>query len=445
MKFLSRVVWSEGMHLGPHEFQAQNRYFEDAIQFATDSLRFCGYGLSGCTLDAEALRNGTISLTHACGIFPDGLPFHMPQGDPFPAARPIADVFPPTAESLTLHLAVAARRPSGRNCSLNGSTEGVRFLAEPREFNDENSGMDTRSVKVGRKNVRFVLEHEVTEELVSVPIARIRRDGAGNFVYDTDFIPPCVQISASERLMLLVRRLIEILEAKSSSLSRSGGGGAQFSPRDISNFWLLHAVNSGLTALTHLWVSKRGHPEELFVEMSRLAGALCTFSLDAHPRDLPAYDHDHPERCFTQLDIHIREHLETIIPTNCVTIALQKIADCFYEGDVIDSRCLGRSRWILGVRSAVSEPELITRTPQLVKICSAKFVGELVRRAIAGLPLTHLPTPPTAIPAKVEAQYFSVSKDGPFWEHIVQTQRVGVYVPVELPEAELELFAVLDR
>ena len=34
MKFLSRVVWSEGMHLGPHHFQTQSRYFEDRSGFS---------------------------------------------------------------------------------------------------------------------------------------------------------------------------------------------------------------------------------------------------------------------------------------------------------------------------------------------------------------------------------------------------------------------------
>ena len=45
MKQLSRVVWNEGMHLAQHHFQAQSRYFEDAIQFALSSLFFAPYGL----------------------------------------------------------------------------------------------------------------------------------------------------------------------------------------------------------------------------------------------------------------------------------------------------------------------------------------------------------------------------------------------------------------
>ena len=56
MKFLSRVVWSEGMYLSPHHFQVQSRYFEDSIRFATSSLWFESFGLVGCGLDAEALR-----------------------------------------------------------------------------------------------------------------------------------------------------------------------------------------------------------------------------------------------------------------------------------------------------------------------------------------------------------------------------------------------------
>ena len=86
MRLLSRVVWSEGMYLGPHHFQAQSRYFEDSIQFATSSLWFASFGLVGVELDADALHNGTVSLVHARGIFPDGLPFNMPESDALPDA-----------------------------------------------------------------------------------------------------------------------------------------------------------------------------------------------------------------------------------------------------------------------------------------------------------------------------------------------------------------------
>src|ERR1700683_5040210 len=95
MKLLSRVVWAEGMYLAPQHFQAQNRYFEEAVHFATASLWRDSYGLAACQLDADALRNGTVSLLHARGMFQDGLPFDIPECDLCPEPRNIAEQFLP--------------------------------------------------------------------------------------------------------------------------------------------------------------------------------------------------------------------------------------------------------------------------------------------------------------------------------------------------------------
>src|SRR5689334_10448201 len=153
MRLLSRVVWSEGMYLGPHHFQVQNRYFEDSIQFATSSLWFASQGLAGVELDNEALRNGTISLLHARGIFADGLTFNIPESDAVPDTRAVADLFPPTKNSVTVLLAVPEYHAGGSNCALNpNGSNDARFVAESRVLHDENSGADERPVRLGRKN-----------------------------------------------------------------------------------------------------------------------------------------------------------------------------------------------------------------------------------------------------------------------------------------------------
>jgi type VI secretion system protein ImpJ len=437
------------MHLGPHHFQAQSRYFEDSIQFATSSLWFAPFGLVGLELDADALKNGTVSVVNARGIFPDGLPFQMPESDSLPAPRQIGEAFPPTRDTLTILMGIAPRQTDGLNCALSESeANGARFIAEMRVFHDENTGRDEKPVRLGRKNVKLLLDTEPAEDLLTMPVTRIMRDGSGHFIPDPRFIPPVIQIGASERLMTMLRRLIEILEDKSASITGSrkteGKSLAEFSTREIANFWLLHAVNSGLAPLRHLCFSKRGHPEELYVELARLGGALCTFALDSHPRALPLYDHEHLDECFEGLDLHIRTHLETIVPTNCLSIPLKRARDYFWEGDVTDQRALGRSRWVFALHSRAGEAAVIARAPQLVKVCSSQFVAELVRRALPGCTLTHLPTPPPAISARVDTQYFGVSKAGPCWDHITQTRRVGIYVPGELPEPELELLVVLE-
>jgi len=452
MKHLSKIVWWEGMYLSPHHFQSQAQFFEDSIHFSASNLWFSPYGLLGAKLDEEALRNGTVSLLHARGVFPDGLAFHIPESDPPPAARGLADHFPPMREFLTVLLSIPPLRANAANCALDATNgqPGTRYIAEAQTLHDDNTGRDEKPIKLGRKNIRLLFDTEEAGDLLTLPLARVMRDSSGQYVYDPRFIAPCLQISASERLMQICRRLIEILEEKSAVLARGrrGGGGkfrAGFSAQEVASFWFQHSINAGLSPLRHLYLSKRGHPEELFAEMARLGGALCTFGLESNPANLPLYDHLHLDNCFEELDKHIRAHLEILVPSNCLEITLKMTKKYFYEGEVTDTRCLGRSRWVLSLQSSIGEAELISRAQQLVKFSSAENVGEVVKRALPGLRLTHLPMPPSAISPRVENQYFGISKTGPLWEQIMESRKVGVYIPGEIPSPEVELLVVLDN
>ncbi|MEZ5353935.1 MAG: type VI secretion system baseplate subunit TssK [Bryobacteraceae bacterium] len=450
MKSLSRIVWQEGMHLAPHHFQAQSRFVEDSIQFAASALWFRPYGLSACEMDSEALKNGTVRVIHAAGVLPDGLSFHIPDSDAIPPARQIGEAFSPARDEHLLLLAIPKRSPDAPNFRLDPATTvpDARFVAETCVLRDETNGRDERPVRIGRKNFRLLLDSEVDERMTTLPLARIRRDGSGRFAYDESYIPPCLDIAASGHLLLLIRNLIGALDEKSSLLAAAFKQDAQALAdqvrRDLASFWFLHTIHSSLGLLRHLSLTRRGHPEELYRELSRLAGALCSFSTQTHPRDLPLYDHQQLSECFHALEKHIRVHLDLVVPTNCVVIPLEPVEPYFWAAEIKDPRLIDRSRWMLGIQSAAGEARVIVGTPKLAKLCSEAFVRELVRRAVPGLPLTHLPVPPPQVPARVESQYFGITKAGPCWEHIVQTRRVGIYVPGELPAPQMELVVLLE-
>ena len=451
MKQLSKVVWSEGMYLGPHHFQVQGRFFEEVTHFQISNLWFEPYGMAGLELDAEALRNGTVALVHGRGIFQDGLTFNIPESDPVPPARNIADLFPPTQESLTVLLTVPPHKLGAANCAPAAEqNQGLtRYIAEEKSLPDENTGLDEKVLKVGRKNLQLRLDTEGAAEVQVLPVGRVKRDGSGNYIYDDTFIPPCLHIGASQTLMKMTCRLIEILQEKSATVALDSLGRGKFrtglSAQEVSRFWFLHAVNSSLGPLRHMFAAPSAHPVELFTELLRLGGALCTFALESHPQNLPLYNHLALDQCFAGLEHHIRTHLELLAPSNCLSIPLRSVASYFYEGDVTDQRCLDRARWILAVQSAIGDAELIARTTQLVKVCSAQFVPQLVKRALPGMELTHLSVPPSAISPRVESQYFAISRVGPCWDHIVQTRRVGVYIPGDIPNPRVELLVVLEN
>ena len=131
MNFLSRVVWSEGMHLGPHHFQTQSRYFEDTLWFLNSNLRQEPWGFLHFSLDSEALRNGLAILTFASGILPDGLIFDLPDCDSAPVPAQLKDLFSSTDSEIVLYLAIPPRQDQGLDCDLAGGA-GARYSAVER-------------------------------------------------------------------------------------------------------------------------------------------------------------------------------------------------------------------------------------------------------------------------------------------------------------------------
>jgi len=449
MRLSSRVVWNEGMHLAQHHLQAQSRYIEDTITFALNHLFFASYGLLGCELDADALRNGTVSLVHARGVMPDGLSFHCPDSDSPPPARPITEQFSPTHDSHVLHLAIPPYRRGQPNCAFHADEQtNARFSAETSEVLDDLTGQDENTVTVGRKNLRLLLDNELADDLVTIPIARIRRDGAGHFIYDPEYIPPSLQVGASSRLMSMTQGLIEMLDAKSNSLLQERRSSrkalADYAAAEVANFWLSHAIHSSLSPLRHHLDTRTSHPEQLFADLSRLAGALCTFSLDADPATLPRYDHEHLDESFGALERHIRTHLGVIIPTNCVTIPVKRRAEYLYDGKVEDKRCFHKARWFLGIQSSASDATVIARVPELIKVCSAEHIVRLVKEAHAGLDIAYVPSPPSALSPRIGSKYFSLDFSGPCAQLMEKVSSVGVYVPAAIPDPDIELLVVLD-
>jgi type VI secretion system protein ImpJ len=438
VKNLTPVVWHEGMHLAQHHFQAQTRYFESLTSFVTSELFFRPYGVLACEFDSEALQNDTLALRHARGILPDGLGFHFPE-EPAPEARNIRELFSPTQTSHIVLLGIAPHHEGRANCVLAegaGNGDARRFRAAAADVLDEVSGADPRPVSFARKEFRLLLDVEDVSGFVTLPLGRVKRDGTGHFALDPDFVPPTLRIGGSERLMRMLGRLVEGLTARSESLASERAEPAG----DLVGYWLANTINVSLGPLAHLYRTRAAHPEQLYVEMLRLAGALCTFSMQAHPRDLPQYDHDEPSDCFAALERRIVDLMNVVAPSGSVRIPLRAREDSYYQGMVTDPRCLGSgAEWFLGVRASESPAELAARVPRLVKLCSGKFIERLVREAFPGLPLQPLVSPPPGISPRAGTQYFSVPKTGPCWASIVETREVGVYAPASLADLELEL------
>lgn len=449
MRRLQPVIWMKGTFLNPQYLQTQDRYLENALQFHLESLSFAPWGFRELRVDHEALSAGYFSLAQASGIFPDGLLFDIPNSDPPPAPKPLAEFLEPDQETMEVYLAVPHYRDRGLNVALPESDADTRYLTEVAMVRDENTGKSEKPVQVARKNFRFLVEGESRQTCSVLRAARLKKTPAGLFELDPGFVPPLVDFSASDYLVAVARRLVEILAAKSSQLAgtrrQKNLSLAEFGTSDIANFWLLYTINSHFPLFQHLFETRRGHPVALYECMLSLAGALTTFALKIHPRDLPVYDHDDLARCFSDLDEKVRTLLETVVPSNFISLPLKLVQPHIYGTSLADEKYFRNTRMYLAASADVSEAELISKAPFLIKVCSADHIEHLVRQALPGVPMIHTPKPPSAIPVKLNSQYFSLSQSGVAWEAIARARNLAAYVPGDFPNPQLELVILLPE
>lgn len=447
MRQLQPVLWTKGLVLSPQHLQVQDRFFEDRLGFHLQSLLRWPWGFTRLTLDEAALATGAVSVLEATGSFGDGTVFDVPGADAAIPPRTIGDQWTADEPSMLVHLAIPEYRSDGRNVAASDSESQARYRVDVVELRDEVTGLSERPLQIARKNIRLLLEGEPLEGYATLPAARVKRGAAGQMQLDPEFVPPLLDFTASPPLTLLARRLVELLTTRSAALSamrrQKNLDVAQFSTSDIANFWLLYTVNLHLPVLRHFAESRRGHPVDLFEEMLGLAGTLTTFSTSAHPNDFPAYNHLNLGPTFQRLDSMLRNLLETAVPENVISLSLREVDASIHAVSVDEDRLLAAPRVYLAVRSRLPRQDLVRLVPQLVKVSSNDRISMLVRQATGGLGLTHVPAPPSAVPVKLDFEYFQVERAGAEWDAIVRARNLSCFVPNEFGQANLELVFLL--
>ncbi|HEX8396023.1 MAG TPA: type VI secretion system baseplate subunit TssK [Pyrinomonadaceae bacterium] len=447
-----KVVWNEGMLLTPQHFQQWDNYYEELINSRVSSLAPYEWGVLDLQINREAVSNGNFQIVTARAVFPDGLLVDAPGRDAAPDLRAVQHHFPAEKERLGVHLAIPAQKygsanfqPSG--ASGNSANLNLRFLQEGALVPDETTGTNEQPLAFARPNLRILFDDELREGFTAIKIAELERMATGGLVISENYIPPVLSVSSNVWLANMLRQLVEILIAKSGSLAEQrrqrGANLADFTTDQIAVFWLLHTVNSSIPLMSHLFRTRLVHPERLYVEMAELVGRLMTFAVGQHPKDIVIYDHTDLYTTFSQLSAQLRGLLETVIPTRCVPIPLEKVRDTLYVGRITDDRLLKEAAFYLAVRAEMRESKLIESVPRVIKIASRDVVEAVIGSALPGVPLTHQSPPPAAIPTRVGFHYFALDTvKNPYWDGIKGAKTIAVYVPEELPDERLEMYAV---
>lgn len=444
MSYSAKILWGEGLFLRPQHFQRQDAYHEDRLAEMSRALHPYAWGLRSARFDAAALANGMLRPTEVSAVFPDGELYNAPHGDDLPP--PVALTALDGVTEAVFYLAIHPLKAVGGNYRDAPESFDARYAHNNNAAPDLFTNATTAELAYLRKNVRLVSEFEPRDELLTIPVARVRRTASAGYELDTSFMAPSLSLAASPALHEQVRRLLDALQAKVNALygfhREPSKNIIEFRSGDVASFWLLHTANEAYAALSHLFHHPHLHPERLFQELARLAGALMTFSKVHTLADLPVYRHDAPGPAFARMDEILRDLLDTVISTRYFSILLEEVRPSFHVGRLDSDKLDESTSLYLSVQAAMPAAELSESVPMRFKVGAPDDVEKLVLSAMPGVPLSYTPQVPPAVPVKPGAIYFALQTRGSLYDRMLQARSIAIYTPSGIPELKLDLIAV---
>lgn len=445
-----KVLWGEGQTLDAQHFQQLDLYHEGRLRHIASAINPHTWGVQLAQWSIDGVGSNSLYAQGLTLIFRDGEIYQAPLTDELPLAIDLSKL-PAGEQSFVFYAALPVVKPHGGNLAGHEARrDDTRYWPHDAQTPDlYTDGLNT-SICYMRKKLYLLSQLDVRDAFDCIPVVKVRRRADSTFEIDPTFMAPSLSVDVDPAMRDMLRGLLGKLSAKAESLYR-----LQRQPRghiveahsgDVSSFWMLSTVSAAHAGLAHCGRSGHCHPVRLFEKLTELAGGLMAFSRKYAVTDLPTYDHENPAPGFAALDAIIRELLDTVVSSRYVVIPLSvdKEQGQYHQGK-IDAELTDRKAGLyLAVTANMPALNLVAEVPRQLKIASPNDIQGLVRSALSGLPLVHMPQVPMEVPVRPNTYYFSIENRGALYEGMTKAQAIAIYAPSTLTDLRLELFAITD-
>lgn len=447
MRSPQRLVWSEGMLLSPQHLQALDRFHEAHVAARLGALAPVDWGVLELEIDPGALAAGQIRLLRFAGVLPDGLPLAFEAADG-PPPREVGARFPPSARALEVYLAVPREREGVAVYGDAAGHEPGRYVATTRTVPDAGAPDASAPVQFARPNAVLLLGDERRDDHDAIQVAELVRGATGQLAVAEGYVPPCLRVGASPRLLEGLREVLARAVAKMRELSelrRHRDAASEVTAPDLLRLLQLLVLDTRIPALVHLADAGDATPRECFLALAQLAGALSTFRGD-DPTDLPKLRHTDLRGTFEPLFARLGDLLGGLATPQYVPVPLERRAGGIFLARLSDERTL-RGQLFLTVKSDQPEAMVVEQLPRLCKIAVASEIQSLVQAAAPGLPLKVVHRPPPQLPVRPGVVYFALASGDRYWQGIVSGKNLALYLPPPFDpvRTQLELLAIVGE
>jgi type VI secretion system protein ImpJ len=380
---------------------------------------------------------GKFGIESCVAILPDGTPLEIPSKDEAPPSLAI----PPDVVDRIIKLAVVARAGDG----LEVGSEAARFQLRQQEARDSTGTGQMAQVPIGMPRLRLLLDGQPEDDMICLPIARIRRvEASGAVLLDPDFVPASLRIGAHPRFASFARDIEGMLAGRGKSLAaRIDPSHAGSDVASMVDFSLLLLINTYEPVFATLGRSFDAAPSELHREAIHLAGALATFSRTRRrPAGLPDWNHADPGTVLTALSIAISEALGLLSVESAIALPLQFRGQGLWVSLISDRGLLAGAMFVLAVTGAIDPERIRAIIPGQAKVGPAEAIRDLVNLQLPGIPLRPMPVVPREIPYRAGTVYFELDRTVELWRQMRGSPAFVIHVGTEIPELAMEFWAI---
>lgn len=449
-----KIFWGEGLFLRPQHFQIQDSYHEQRLNQTIRSTIPFAYGIRQLRFDELQLGTHVLALESIEMIWQDGEIYHAPSTDLLPEPLLLDDLN--FRGEMTIYLTLPVVQPNKKNMSHDQEQQhSGRYASHLAHTHDLFTDAQPADITLLRRRAVLRLLDPVADPIsqlegfLYLPIGRIKRHSSGAFELDQKFIAPLLHIEASEALTSNLKRTLNVIRAKIKTIQTNNRENEQklieFRSGDIVSFWLVNALNTAHATLSHFLQYPQIHPERLFFELLRLTGSLLTFSTAYEVDQLPSYRHHQLQHSFQELDVILRDLLDTIISSRYISITLKEIRPSYWLGSLESDKITRDTRLYIAVSSSMMQThELVQIVPLRFKVGSTVDVEQRVVAALPAIPLHHLMQVPTAIPVRSGVSYFEIEPHHDLYQRMLESESICLYVPSGFQDISIELIAVMN-
>ncbi|MCW8090303.1 type VI secretion system baseplate subunit TssK [Alteromonas sp. ASW11-130] len=442
------VIWKEGTFVLPQHFQQQERFILSQIFRQTSTFQPHFWGLNSLSINKSDLDRGIINVESISGCFPDGTCFNCPSPNPLPSQLNLSE----SDSNSIIHITLARQSNSQCNIDYDKNSESHhRYTTKELSVIDCADNGDAHSpILVGDLNLKLALESktkEIADNVVSLPIAKVKSVNGNRITLCADFIPVIIDISLSERLAHFISELHAMFTSRGDALSnRVSGSGRTTGVTEYSEFLLLQLINRVEPYLYQISKGIPCHPHQFYLFLISLAGELSTYMKSKRrPTRFPVYNHNDLTDCFNLIINDINASFDVVIEQTAIQIELSKPKNGIRAARLNHKSLLRNSTIILAVSASIAEDVLRNEFPAQIKIGPGEKIFSLIQSALPGIKINLLSHVPPELPYRSGYCYFQLDKASSLWPELEESKGLAIHVSGNYPDLVMELWALKKK